>query len=215
MTGDKQNPEPKFFYEKTETDGQSKIAHQADIEAANRINPEYKKDALRWMDKNIGYIPHEGIYMPYLAVFQTQIKNLFAGIMSLNDFTDSSLPILTHIRNDDMKKGGWLESSFKEEKFQYFYEDNLGIYKDKARKRLCSILGFEPPVEHSFEAEMLLRHFMASDEYYENMPATSTDFKAATIALYRNSYETDGEEMADTLNFMGLMYEGERYKPGT
>jgi|GEM_PF-3357729 len=105
-----------------------------------------------------------------------------------------------------MKKNGWVRYLHLDQDYLDFYNSHLGIYKDVARQRLCSFMGYEPLLIYSLPAEVLLRQLFESDELYSDMPMHQIDFRAITIARYREVLIVQGEQQADESDLMGLKF---------
>ena len=176
-----------------------------DIELATKVAPNNHKKVLEWISFRLGYLPHESVYMPYLAFVQSMISELERTQIANEQTVDADIAIAKQIRNDDIKKGNWLESQFSEEKYRRAYDEILPVYKHKARELLCKNLGYQPLVGHSFEAEIYLRHMFTADEYHEGLKLCGMEVKAMTIAHYRGYYEIEGKKSADESVLIGLI----------
>ncbi len=177
-----------------------------DIELASRVAPEYYSKALRWIGIWVGYLPAEGVYRPYLAIVQSRYADLIRTHKIDEQNVDEDIIIAKQIRNDDMKKGGWLINKFSDEKNRRAYDEILPMYKDRARKLLCTNMGYEPLIEHSFEAEIYLRHMFTMDDYHEGLKFSAMEIKAMTVAHYRSHYDLEGERSADESTLIGLIF---------
>jgi len=67
-------------------------------------------------------------------------------------------------------------------------------------------MGYEPLLIYSLPAEVLLRQLFESDELYSDMPMHQIDFRAITIARYREVLIVQGEQQADESDLMGLKF---------
>lgn len=192
-------------------DGDSKMDYRHlikwnDIELAAKVNPEQHANALKWISFALGYLPPKAVYMPYLAIVQSRYDEMIRTQRIDMQCVEEDLIISQQIRNDDIKKGGWLKNQLSDEKYKHSYEENLPMYKHKARVLLCENLSYEPLVEHSFEAEIYMRHMFTMDDYHEGLKYTPMEMKAMAIAHYRRLYYIEGEAIADRSDLIGLLY---------
>lgn len=171
-----------------------------------KISPQYKGLTLRLIKRSLGYLPSPEIYLPHLAFAQSLEDNHANGVIPDDVYAREAVALDERIRNDDMKKGGWVSKLEFDQSDYDFYNEYLEIYKNAARERLCRIMGYEPLLLYSLTAEMLLRHFIESDSYYSEMPMCEVDFKAVTITRYRELYITEGETVADQSGVMGPIF---------
>lgn len=178
-----------------------------DIDLAAKYGSEYQKSVLKWVRNHLGYVPHEGVLMPYMAMAQSIIKNAVESVVPLEITTKEFLKLARSIRRDDMFKGDWVKSILNPY-YQTMYDSELKEYKQKARDRLCTFIEYEIQVEHSFLAEIYLRNMFTFENYHEGMRYCNMDMKAATIALYHEAYHTEGPQAAYESILFGLMYEG-------
>lgn len=176
--------------------------HWSDIELHTKCHPEYEELALAWVRYALGYLPQEQAYMPYLAVLQTLVENDRTGKLPEGQFVDELLFYVKRIRNNDMKKGGWVYHTVQPESVLKTYETHLSLYKQQARERLCKFLGYEPLLEYSCDAEVFLRQIFENDAFYSDMPWCDADYKAGNIASYRQIFLKDGEAAADASEFI-------------
>ena len=179
----------------------------ADIETSSKCSSAYENHALYWIKTCLGYVPNDHVYLPHLAFIQTIIEAYNQETISQDQFIDDLTFHAKRIRNDDIKKGGWLKKEKHTQSDFDHYNSYLSVYKNLARDRLSRFLGYEPEIKYSLEAEILLRHLFEMDEYSSGTPFTDTDFKAATITQYKEVFLLQGEERADACFLLGLMKE--------
>lgn len=171
-----------------------------------KVAPEYDQLALELIEMSLGYIPAYDIYLPHLPFYKALLDNHTKGNISDEEFATESLLIKKAIRNDDMKNCGWVSRLEYNQQDYEMYDNFLAEYKEEARKRLTQFMGYEPFLEHSLSAELLLRNLCSSEEYYTGMPMCSQDYRAITIAHYRGLFLVEGEKAADESLVMGLNY---------
>lgn len=193
-------------YENNRKYGDQSTIDWSDIAVSAKCFPEREAYALAWIETALGYLPDPSVYMPYLGFMQTLIANSEGGIVSDEVFFNELLTQLQNIRNDDIKKGGWLEQRVYDEHLHEEYRTYLSIYKQPAQERLIRTLGYEPELEYSLTAELYLRQLFEFDDFYFDMPVCNMDIKAATITLYREAFLKEGEAYADELDLSGLNY---------
>jgi len=166
-----------------------------DLEANAKAYPENEKNSLLWIKFFLGYIPKPHIYVPHLAFIQAFDTQLSASAIEKDVFYEEVEFHVKKIRNDDMKQGNWISSEYQQDDYEY-YETFLAQYKQQARSRLCTMLGYEPKLEYSLGAEVMLRQFFQF-EYLSADGLMPEDYKAATIAWYREIYFEHGAEGAE------------------
>lgn len=184
----------------------SELVKWKDIELAVKISPDQQQSALEWISFALGYLPPQTIYMPYLAIIQSRYDIMMKTEKVEDKHFEEDLIILEQIRNDDMKKSGWLKNQFSEVIHQYAYDEIMPMYKHRARELLCRNMGYEPLVEHSFEAEIYLRYLFTMEDYHSGIKFSRIEMKAMAIAQYRSEYYLDGEKAADKSDLIGLIY---------
>jgi len=178
----------------------------SDIDKAISFNPVHEEIALGWINASLLYMPKQHIYLPHLPALHSCISYNEAGKLTDEDFFTELTFHLKQIRNDDMKKGGWSQTLVHTKNELDFYESHLIHYKHAARKRLSAFIRYEPSLDHSLEAEMLIRQAFSNDQFGTNAPYCSVDHKAATIVRYREVLLTEGEAAADDSDLMGFAY---------
>jgi hypothetical protein len=184
-----------------------------DLQNSLLFATEQKNYALVYVKKCLGYIPEEHIFLPHLSYVQMLLQNKLRGVIPKAQFVDEMLQHMKHIRNDDMKKDGWIQGRTYTHDMRRVYKEFLPEFKELARKRLCSLLGFEPPLKYSLAAELHLRTLFEKDYYRPDLPFCQLDFKAANVVMYRKSYYHFDEATADqsdlfALNFDPFMLDG-------
>jgi hypothetical protein len=178
-------------------DDVSQAVSWTDIERASNISPFETKIRLLWIKAYLGYVPTYDIYLPHLPFIHVLVDKVEKGLMEPDVFVDELLFQVKQMRNADMKKFGWVsKKEFTEEDYAY-YDSYLADYKQAARERLCKLLTYEPKLEYSLYAEIYLRELFIEDRFYNDMPFCDMDYKAATIAHYRETYLRFGEKAAD------------------
>jgi hypothetical protein len=174
-----------------------------DIETASKCAPEHQKTALYMAFKWLGYYPEPHDYLPHLAFIQTLMDGYTKQLMPGEAFLAEIVFHMKAIRNRDMKSGGWVRFKERSDADYRSYETILSVYKHQARERLCFFLGYEPKVEYSLDAEIMLRQLFERDYYHTGMPPQQVDHKAWTITRYRELLITSGEQVADNSDLMG------------
>lgn len=182
------------------------------LDTVAKCFPELEAKALRLIEYFLGYLPVPVIYMPHEAFIRTLIASYQNGTLRKDNLLDEVEFHAKRIRNDDMKKGGWVKYLVHDEADYKRYDMHLAIYKHIARDRLCELIGYEPSLDHSLEAELYLREFFQSDAFTSETPYCHIDHKAVTIVRYREAYLLQGEMTADDSDLMGLLYEAVKIK---
>lgn len=176
------------------------------IELAKKVSPDYREQSLRLFKRGLGYLPSPYIYLPHLAFAQSLNENHAIGLVSDETYMVEAYALHQRIRNDDMKKNGWVRYLEIDQAYLDFYNSHLGIYKDAARSRLCSLMEYEPKLLYSVPAEILLRQLFESDEFDSTKSMYPIDYRAITIARYREVFITEGEQKADQSVLMGVVF---------
>lgn len=175
-----------------------------DIVEQSEIHPQYSEEAKDEIIKYLGYKTEEAITLPHEPFIRTLIHSYKQGSLSETQFNDAVASQVMHIRNDDMKKGGWtLELPYTENELRR-YDTYLPQFKEAARKRLVKFVKYEPPLEHSLHAELMIRDLMTFDYYTEDMSWTPWDYKGITILFYIRALLEHDEETADSLPLLGF-----------
>lgn len=177
--------------------GDRPTTHWQDIERHVKCHPEYEELALAWINFILGYVPQQHAYMPYLSFLQTLFETSETGKISDENFSKELIFYVKKVRNEDMKRGGWvLKKTFSKTDLD-FYNSHLALYKQGARNRLSKLLGYDPLLEHSLEAEIFLRQIFQEEFFHADMAYCNADYIAATIVKYREIFLRDGEAAAD------------------
>lgn len=177
-----------------------------DIDVSVKFSEEKKKEALYWIRYCIGYLPEPFIYLPSLGFIQALLDNHEKGILSNGQLAGEIMFHCIGIRNEDMQKGGWVRYEVYDSSHQAYYGTYLADHKGLARQRLSRFLGYTPALEHSLEAEVLLRQVFERDGFHGNYPYGDIDVKAATITRYREALLLQGKATADDSDLIGLDY---------
>lgn len=178
-----------------------------DLQSSIICAPEQKNLALTYIKRFLGYIPAEHIYLPHLSFIQILLRNSETYLMPVEQFWLEMTEQMKLLRNDDMKKDGWLDRFCPSSDTRSFSKAFLSQYKEQARNRLCSLLGFEPKMKYSLEAELYLRTLFQEDYFKPNFPFGPMDFKAAAVVMYRMDYYEFGEKVADQSDLIALKHD--------
>jgi hypothetical protein len=198
FNGDMKAYEEWLKYRPTETIG------WADIERSIKAYPNQEELALAWIQHSLGYLPERHVILPHLAFIQTLMENGRGGTLNNDTFADELLFHMKRIRNDDMRKSGWLATKVPSVQDYEFYNSYLLEHWETARTRHVNFLGFEPLVDHSMPAEISLRECFHKTKLAVNTPHCNLDFQMATITKYREIFLTEGEDTADNSELVGL-----------
>lgn len=182
-----------------------KTLYWDDILLQSKCAPEFRNQALSQIRHWLGYIPAEHIYMRHISYLQSLVAGYKSGTILFETFSEQLYTHLLNIRNDDMKKGGWVRFTTRHPADIKRYETYLSVFRQPARQRLSALLGYEPSLDYSLEAEVYMRQLFANDSFHTNMDYTEADYKAATITTYRQTFIQFGEAEADRLSFVTQM----------
>lgn len=154
--------------------------------------------------RHLGYEPPKVASLRHEPFIRALVEDQQQGRLTQKEFDDAVAVHVRHIRNDDMQRGGWA-AAYTEADYQR-YATHLVQFKERARDRLLDGLGFEPPLEHSLDAELILRDQFLFDWFCEQTCIhTPFDCKAYTILFYRKALAESGREVANDIDLMGLV----------
>ncbi len=194
-------------YNEALTRQNASVIDWSDIETQTKCAPDQEYHALAYIQNFLGYIPEPNIYMPHIAFVQVLVDSMEKNLITWDHFIDELVFHAKRIRNDDMLKGEWVRHKTYDESYRKHYENFLPLYKLPARDRLSKLLGYEPLIEYSLEAELFLRRLFQLDSFHSEMPYGDTDLKAATIVRYREAYLLQGKSVADDSDLIGMIYQ--------
>lgn len=178
-----------------------------DLESSINCSSQYHNLALTYIKKFLGYFPNENIYLPHMAFIQTLLEKSETKQMDVEMFWQEMTEQMKLLRNDDMRKSGWLSHVWPKEDYRNSAQAHLAQHKQAARQRLTDLLGFEPKLKYSFEAELLLRTLFEEEHFTPDLPFGDKDFNAATAVLYRMHYFESGEAVADQSHLIALSHD--------
>lgn len=178
----------------------------SDILASARALPDNHNLALYWIRRIIGYLPEAHIYMPSLSFVQVLAGNYHKDIISTKEFVSEIIFHTKRMRNEDMKRNGFLNRRTHSEADYQFYSSFLSEHAVSSRVRHCRFLGYEPDLTYSMEAELYLRQYIQPNSPIVDDNYKDADFKAATITEYRKAFFTVGETIADESDLIGLSH---------
>lgn len=185
---------------------QTKEINWADVDLQARCNPERYGKAMHFIKVSLGYLPDLPICLPHLPFIQTLVDNVFKEIIDADFFTEEMIFHSKRIRNDDMKKNGWVKKmAYSKEEYD-FYHSFLPEHIKPARERLATLMSYEPAVEHSLEAEIDLRQHFRDDLLFGESSYSSVDHRAVAIVRYREYFLLEGEDAADNSEVLGLRW---------
>lgn len=187
------------------TDGTEDVMRWQDIARSGKCNAHREDEAKEIIRSTFGYLPQDHVCMPHLAFMQTLVENHRSGNMPDETFEKEIVFHLLRLRNDDMKP--WVRFMTQPPHVREDYKSYLPEYAQKARNRLSKLLGYEPDVEHSMCAELMLRMLYQYVEILEIRENTDFDFKAFMVAKYRETYFKEGADAANELGLPGIEYQ--------
>lgn len=165
---------------------------------------QHADQADKEIQKYLGYAAPEVTSLRHQPFIRALIEDRQQGRLTEQAFNDAVAVHVRHIRNDDMQHGGW-DVPYTEADYLR-YDTHLVQFKERARARLLQGLSFEPPLEHSLDAELILRDQFLFDWFCEETCIhTAFDCKAYTILFYRKALAEAGREVANDIDLMGLV----------
>lgn len=156
-------------------------------------NTDLRQHAYNLIWYILGYLPIEAIFLPYEPMLRALASEHRSGRLREGFFEEVEF-YAKHMRNADMRDYSQLPYTANELRA---YHDNWHPYGKMARDRLVGFLDYEPPVEHSLEAELYLRDYLNDDTIVPTETIADYDLKAITMLLYREVLLTDGRDAAD------------------
>jgi hypothetical protein len=182
----------------------STVINWNDIAVSVSCYPEHESAARSITRSYLGYDVADSIALPHIGFIQTLIQNYVSGQKEHEIFCTEVVQTIKQIRNDDMQKGGWISAKPYSEKHYADYNHINVEHKEKARHRICALLGYVPIVDYSLEAEIMLRHIFTIDPEYEYKDFGASDYKAGTIVQYREIALTKGIDAANELDLLTM-----------
>ena len=207
MNSDLQNFYSDFeAYESDLKNGNEETLSWIDITSAIKVEPHFEERSLALVKATLGYLPKRHVYLPYMGFISALLKNKPADLkLSSEHQSEDDLQILYYlkcIRNDAVRKGGWLNHLFPTEGDYQFFNSYMPGYIVPTRERLTSFLGYTPEPQHSLFAEAYLRPYLAADPLHANELTHEMICKVATIAHYRKNYLEKGNDAAAGIEFI-------------
>ena len=169
-----------------------------DFATAATSLPEYEEKSRTVITNMLGYLPpFPTVYMPYEPFIRSRISTYEKEGINALQFMEEIEFCVKKIRNDDLKKHGFVgKGPFSEQDYAY-YETFRASNKETARRRLSRLLGYEPLVEHSLSAEIHLRQLIMEDYFHEELPLDKVDHRSFTIYHHTKHRIEHGLEAAD------------------
>ena len=156
---------------------------------------ELEEVTLLTVDHLLGFRPAKAFTLPQEPFLRIIMNDYKLRKITHDDLLALSEPHVKLIRNAYI---GEHADPVYEDQHLWKYETYLLEYKNKARQRLSSFLGYEPELQHSMICEIHLRKLLASDEaYLPEDELTETDLRMITIIKYREVLLRDGKAAAD------------------
>lgn len=172
-----------------------------DLLAHDSFLPQHKRRVQRIIARVMGYVPSKFVYFPHQAFMRSEYDRFMKGQTSEQHFWTETLLHVIDIRNDDMVKNGYIDYREFGSLQQMMYEGFMPERIDTVRRRICSVLGYEPDLAYSFEAEMWLREAMSNLGMTEKSPITAQDYRAITITKFREILINEGYKEASCSYF--------------
>lgn len=172
------------------------LVHWKDIIASSTILPEHEQSGLELIERRLGYLPHVCVYTPFEPYLRGLINSHQRGFLTDEQYTIDVDEHIKLIRNADVKRAGWHKKLEYTDQDYRMYERNRIIYKEKARARICMLLGYVPELKYSLEAEVKMREFFREESHWER-GWYIFDFFIITIIKYREYLLDHGQEAAD------------------
>lgn len=172
-----------------------KVLQWNDIVASETVFPAYTLTAHHFIERWLGYLPEAHVTLPYESFLRTIIYHYRGGSMTVDDLIEQAKEYIQLIRNKHMQEH--TQPSYSRENYQRYF-DYLPQYKEIVRERFARFLGYEPQLEHSLMAELLMRESMIHEDfhYLDDTPSPA-DMRSLTIIKYREVLFEQGKQEAD------------------
>lgn len=173
------------------------------VELTSTVLPKLEKAATSLIERRLGYLPIKSAYLPFETYLRTLIAQFHRNEISDERFNSKAEEAIKLIRNEDIKRGGWMKKIEFDDRDYASYENFMPAYKINARNRIEKLLGYEPELKYSLHAETFMRKFLQYDTHW-NESWYEFDFKCITLLKYREYYLTQGKEAADKSPLLGF-----------
>ncbi|QQR86915.1 MAG: hypothetical protein IPJ76_01435 [Flavobacteriales bacterium] len=175
----------------------------SDIVTCVGVYPQHEQRAKDAIAQMLGYLPHPNIIIPHEVFVRTLIEQHAVGMISDKDYQRELVTHITHIRNDDMNKLGWIgKRNLTTEEYRR-YSNTLTDYKNRVTDKVAAFFGEVPELVYSLQAEMMVRQAMYMHPWANIPEVTPFDYRAFTIIAYRKSYLDHGAPAANQSPLMG------------
>jgi hypothetical protein len=172
---------------------QNTLQWSAVIEASS-LDPSLNKQALDLFIFHFGYLPSHQLLVPYIPVISSLIKDYHDNHIDYDRLLSMSLECMLALRNHIVI----LHSDITYPKSTYQDYAILPIaYKDKAKQRFASFLGYQPLTETSIQCELAISSVLSSDIDNLGTAFTELDSQMFLIIKYREILLTQGKSEAD------------------
>lgn len=152
----------------------------------------------------LGYPPEQSYSWAYEPDIWMLMEKQQQGHLDDAAFHEAVNEKVKLIRNDNMQIGGWDAPCMEQDYHRYF--NHLTEFKDRAKQRLLAHLNYEPALEYRLRAELFLREQYLQEQHIEEQQqehATSIDYFARTVFLYRKTLIEHGRDAANNLDPIG------------
>lgn len=181
-------------YRKDMNKNSAKALSWHDIQISADTLPEYARLAKTQIIFHLGYLPPEHITIGYEPFIRTYLHNHRMGSISWDAMVHECEEMVKDIRNKDFKADSEIE--YDADIYKKYFRA-LPEWKDQARSRIVSFLGYQPHIDHSIRAELMMRSIMASDEISLTEELTPHDVKILSTIRYREILAEFGKQTAD------------------
>lgn len=193
-------------YREAVTESFREIISWDDIKAVSEIFPELEETGRSIIKRLLGYMPPDYVVFPFEPSLRAVANSYRGGGITGDQFISQSEEIIKLIRNKGMEEHA--DIPYKDWVCEQ-YDNYLPHLAEQARKRLVGFLRYEPKLETSMGAEILLRMNFANDKSYLPEKLVNTDVQVITIVKYREVLLSQGKEAADKSPLMALYLAGE------
>ncbi|TFF36171.1 hypothetical protein [Mucilaginibacter psychrotolerans] len=166
----------------------------SDIALSAKTFPELKFSAQELIKDILGFLPADSIILPHEPFLRALLQSFRSDQISAIELLQQADIALKPIRNEVIKHHTGITND--RELYKTYFE-YLPQQSEAAKARLTKFLGYEPKLEHSVYAEILLREVMAGDHIYIPEHPTGIDLQAIALIKYREVLLEKGKIAAD------------------
>ena len=156
-----------------------------DLALAGQIHPEHEAEGKRIIKFLLGYLPPDSFTIKQEPFIRVIHESYITGKIDHDQMLLEAEEHVKLIREIDMLHD--IQTTYGVDSYQSYFE-YLPEMADRAKSRLVGFLGYEPWLEASVNAELLLREAMADDRFKFTGNLNSVDLQAITRVHFRETF---------------------------